>query len=489
MAGVLGACASRLASRTQYAVDCVDLAADLECPRPLKCAKLDAAVGLSSLGLGPESGHAESTHAFESMQLDANAGPPLSVSTGGIEAMLSDGDLTLLAQVYWQLGRMQLAAGAQPDACMTPSDVGALVLLVITNAGPSWPVLFNRDGTPPTRFQLVSWLLTANLELFKMHAHVLAQDATDALLENINTTIEKITAVAGRLVPTLSRPGLAYTGGGSEDAAGGSDDAGDDKASKVASAGTDAASEEQAIASVLLSLATLRSGSDDAGDDKASKVASAGTDAASEQEAIAGMLLSLATLRSDAGSAAATSEQWAWTKNKEMAESARELRTVSRRGGGAPIKASNKVIYVPWRKEGDLARWTLTASIELKMQILKSFIEQLPLGSKSSDGQVHPHLNVSRVEIPVEQLPGLEKKLREVCPRTSSASASSKSTEKTKWLTKFFCSIGMMNVKAAAAGACKTLEFVPEVWNQNGYRLIQGGCDGGGKPRIHYLDS
>ena len=529
MAGVLGACASRLASRTRCAVDCVDLAADLECPRPLKCAKLDAAVGLSSLGLGPESGHAESTHAFESMQLDADAGPPLSVGTGGIEAMLSDGDLRLLAQVYWQLGRMQLPAGALPDASITPSDVAALVLLVITNAGPCWPVLFNRDGTPLTRFQLVSWLLTANVELFKMHAHVLAQDATDALLENINTAIEKITAVAGRLVTTLSTPELPCTGGESEAGAGGSDDAADDQASKVASAGTDApseqeaiagmlslatlrsgsddaaddqaskvaststdaASEEEAIARVLLSLATLRSGSGDTADDKARKVASTGTDAASEEEAIARVLLSLATLRSgsDAGTAAATSEQWVCTKNKVMAESARELRTESRRGGGAPIKASNKVIQVPWRKEEDLARWTLAPTIELRMQILKGFIEQLPLGSKSSEGQVHPHLNVSRVQIPVEQLPGLEKKLREVYPRTSSASASSKSTEKKKWLTKFFCSIGMMDDKSHPLPNVKRLKFLREVWNQNGYRLIKGGCNGGGKPRIQHLDS
>ena len=100
MAGVLGACSSRLACRTRCAVDCVDLGADLECPRPLKCAKLDAAVGLSSLGLGPES-----ARAFGSMKLDADAGPPLSVSTGGIEAMLSDGDLTLLGEVYWQMAR------------------------------------------------------------------------------------------------------------------------------------------------------------------------------------------------------------------------------------------------------------------------------------------------------------------------------------------------------------------------------------------------
>jgi hypothetical protein len=123
------------------------------------------------------------------------------------------------------------------------------------------------------------------------------------------------------------------------------------------------------------------------------------------------------------------------------------------------------------------------------MQILKGCIEQLPLGSKSSEGQVHPHLNVSRVQIPVEQLPGLEKKLREVCPRTSSASASSKSTEKKKWLTKFFCSIGMMDDKSHPLPNVKGLKFLPEVWNQNGYRLIKGGCNGGGKPRIQHLDS
>ena len=133
--------------------------------------------------------------------------------------------------------------------------------------------------------------------------------------------------------------------------------------------------------------------------------------------------------------------------------------------------------------------WTLTTTIEVKMNVLKRFIAQLPPGSKSLEGQVHPHLNVSRVEIPVQQLAVLEKKLRGVCPRTTSASASSKSTEKTKWLTKFFCSIGMMSVKTDAAGAYKKLEFVPEAWNQNGYRLIRGGCDGGGKPRIQYLDS
>jgi len=449
---VLGACASRLACLTPYAVDSVDPAADLECPRPYKRAKLDAGVGPSSLSLGPESthgesehgesghgesghgesGHGESGHALESMQLDAGAGPPLSVSTSGFEAILSDGDLTLLGQVYWQLSNMQLAAGTQPDACMTPSDVGALVLLVFTNAGPSRPVLCNRDGTAPTRFQLVMMLLTAKQELFKMHTHVWAQDATDAQLEIITTAIAQITVVVGRLVPTLSTPGLASSGGERATAEGGSID-----------------SEMH---------------------DKSSKQCG-----------------SLAPLCTDAGTPALASEQWAQTKDKVMAKSAKELSTVSRRGGGAPIKASTKVLHVPWRKH-DLARWTLTATIELKMQVLARFIAQLPPDSKSSQGQVHPHLHVSAVCIPVPRLSELEAKLREVYPRTTSASALSKSTEKTKWLTKFFCSIGMMHDKKHPLSNVKRLEFVPEVWNQNGYRLIKGGCDAGGKPRIQYLD-
>ena len=488
MAGVLGACVSRFACRTRCAVDCVDPAADLECPRPLKCAKLDAGVGLSSLGLGPQSAHAESTHAFESMQLDADAGPPLSVSTEGIEAMLSDGDLTLLAQVYLQLGTMHLevanlAAGAQPDACMTPSDVGALVLLVLTNAGPSQPVLCNRDGTPPTRLQLVSMLLAAKRELFKMHAHACGQDATDAQLEIITTAIAKITAVVGRLVPTLSTPGLVCRGGGSEAAAGGSE---------VASAGTNAASDDK-VSNVWASTQECEAGCGGCAMEgitwqQTSKVTSAGTDAASEEQAIARVLLSLASLSTDAGTPAPASEKWVQTKDKVKAEPARELKTVNRRGGGAPIKASNKVLEVNWRKR-DLARWTLTATIQRKIQVLQGFSVQLPLASKSSEGQVHPHLHVSAVSIPVPLLPELEAKLREVSPRTTSAFPSSKSTEKTKWLTKFFCSIGMMDDKSHPLSNVKRLKFVPEVWNQNGYRLIQGGCDGGGKPRIQHLDS
>lgn len=446
MAGVLGACASRPACSTLYAVDCVDPTADLECRRPFKCAKPDAGAGLCTPSRGLEAGHAfESAPAFESMKLDARAGPPLSLSTGGIEAMLSDGDLTLLGQVYWQLSTMHLgvakpAAPAQPDACMTPSDVGALVLLVLTNVGPSRPVLCNRDGTPPTRFLLVSMLLAAKQELFKMHAHVCAQNATDAQLEIITTAIAKITAVVGRLVPTLSTPGLACRDDKSGTAVGGSE------------------------------------------------VTSAGMVCAMDDQTSARLLLGLASSSTDTGTAASASEKWVQTKDKVKAESARELKTASRRGGGAPIKASNKVLHVSWRK-GDLARWTLTATIEKKMQVLERFIAQLPLASKSSEGQVHPHLHVSVVSIPVPLLPALEAKLREVSPRTTSASAPSKSTEKTKWLTKFFCSIGMMDDKSHPLSNAKRLKFVPEVWNENGYRLIQGGCDGGGKPRIQHLDS
>ena len=441
MAGVLGACASRLASRTRCAVDCVDLAADLECPRPLKCAKLDAAVGLSSLGLGPES-----TRAFGSMKLDAGAGPPLSVSTGGIEAMLSDGDLTLLGEVYWQLGKMQLPAGAQPDACMTPSDVGALVLLVITNAGPSRPVLCNCDGSPPTKFQLVSMLLAAKQELLKMHAHACVQDATKAVLEKITTVIATITAVVWRMLASFSASGLPCSSG-------------------------ECTSTQHHAPTV--------GGNEDA---------SAAIDTGNDDKTAAHLLLSLASLCTDAGTAAAASEQWVQTKYKVTAEHARELKTVSRHGGGAPNKASKKVLVVKWRK-GDLARWTLTDTIQLKMQVLQRFIEELPPASKSTEGNVHPHLNVSAVSIPVALLSELEDKLRKVFPRTTSASASSKSSEKTKWLTKFFCSIGMMHDKSSVLPGVKKLKFVQEVWNQNGYRLISGGCDGGGKPRIQHLDS
>ena len=193
-------------------------------------------------------------------------------------------------------------------------------------------------------------------------------------------------------------------------------------------------------------------------------------------------------MSTDAGTPAPASEQWVQTKDKVKAEPARKLSMVSRRGGGAPIKASTKVLYVSWT-EGDLARWTLTDTIQLKMDVLERFIAQLPPASKSLEGQVHPHLCVSAVSIPVPLLLELEAKLREVSPRTTSASALSKSTEKTKWLTKFFCSIGMMDDKSHPLSTVKRLKFVPEVWNQNGYRLIRGGCDGGGKPRIRYLDS
>jgi hypothetical protein len=431
MAGVLRVFASRLECPTPYAVDSVHPAADLECTRPHKRAKLDKGVGPSSLGLGPQSAHGESAQAFKYMQLDAGAGPPLGVSTGGIEAMLSDGDLTLLGQVYWQLSNMQLAARTQPDACMTPSDVGALVLLALTNAGPSRPILCNCDGTAPTRFQLVMMLLTAKQELFKMHTHVCAQGATDAQLEIIITAIAQITAVVGRLVPTSSTPGPASSGGERATAEGGSID----------------------------------------------------TEVHNKSSKQCG---SLAPLCTDAGTPAPASEQWVQTKDKVMAKTAKELSTVSRRGGGAPIKASTKVLHVPWR-EGDLARWTLTATIELKMQVLEQFIAQLPPDSKSSEGQVHPYLRVSAVCIPVPQLSELEAKLRKVYPRTTSASPLSKSTEKTKWLTKFFCSIGMMHDKSHPLSNVKRLKFDPEVWNQTGYRLIRGGCDGGGKPRIQYL--
>ncbi len=146
------------------------------------------------------------------------------------------------------------------------------------------------------------------------------------------------------------------------------------------------------------------------------------------------------------------------------------------------------MLVVKWGKR-DLARWTLTDTIQLKMQVLQRFIEELPPASKSTEGNVHPHLNVSAVSIPVPLLSELEDKLRKVFPRTTSASASSKSSEKTKWLTKFFCSIGMMHDKSSILPGVKKLKFVQEVWNQNGYRLISGGCDGGGKPRIQYVDS
>jgi hypothetical protein len=382
------------------------------------------------------------------MKPDPGAGTCPRLSTGNIEAMLSDGDLTLLGEVYRQLSTMQgevakLALPAQPDACMTPSDVGALVVRVINNAGASRPVLCNCDGSPPTKFQLVSMLLAAKQELLKMHARASDSDAPKAVLEKITTAIATITAVVGRMLASFSAPGLACSSG--------------------------------ECASTQHHATTVGRNED----------ASPAIDTGHDDKAAAQLLLSLASVRTNA---AAASEQWVRTKYKVTAKHARALKTVSRRGGGAPNQASNKVLVVPWG-EGDVARWKLTEPNELKMQVLELFIQQLPPASKSTEGNVHPHLNVSAVSIPVPLLSELEAKLRKVFPRTTSASASSKSGEKAKWLTKFFCSIGMMHDKSSASPGVKKLKFVQEVWNQNGYRLISGGCDGGGKPRIQHLDS
>ena len=171
---------------------------------------------------------------------------------------------------------------------MTPSDVGALVLLVITNAGPSRPVLCNCDGSPPTKFQLVSMLLAAKHELLKMHACM--QDATKAVFEKITTVIATITAVVGRMLASFSASGLPCSSG-------------------------ECTSTQHHAPTV--------SGNEDA---------SAAIDTGNDDKTAAHLLLSLASLCTDAGTAAAASEQWVRTKYKVTAEHARELKTVSRHG-------------------------------------------------------------------------------------------------------------------------------------------------------------